>query len=1095
MIQIPEYLRKTMEETYFQPGESMEDPLPMLRRVAKCVAGVEAKYGWTQKQINEFEEELVRTMSEGLWMCSSPYLMNAGTPVPMLLACFVLPIEDDLDSIYQTLWHAAKVHKMGGGTGFDFSKLRAKGAPIKSTGGTSSGVLSFLNQYDCEGGTIKQGGRRRAANLGALRVDHPEVLDFIDCKKDKTKFENFNLSVLLPDWFMQLLDKEDDRYPLMDHNGSVTDTILSAREVFRKLVQNNWEGGEPGALYVDQINKNSKIGHLGRITATNPCVTGETLVTTDKGLQRISDLVGTQPKILSNDGKYYKASQVIRTGNKVVYKLTTRRGYTLNLTEDHKVYTDRGWIEAKDLNESDILHLQNTIGSGHMALDKEFGRFLGLLVGDGFISRDHYQIGISIRDDEQDILDWLKPYLDKITGNTGYLLPGKGCSQLRYKSKYLYELVINSGCVDTLSDTKVVPEQILTSSLETQRAFLNGLFTADGSFCMSHATDIRLSSVYGSLISDVQRLLLNNGIASTLYYNRDESRIGRESFEGYTQKRAYHEIVITKDNKRLFKELISFSCESKITRLEGVQNKRSFKELYTDSLESLVKIGTADVYDLTEPVNHCFYANGLLVHNCGEIPLLPYEACNLASINLDHFVKDGTVDWDALCNIVKLVIRFQDDAIDASVYPTKEIEDGVKRTRKLGLGIMGLHGMLIQLGLRYDSEEGREMASSVMEKISNVAAFESMRLAEAKGVPAGWYGSTYQEVDQKIRNLTRVCIAPTGTISMIVNSSASGCEPIFAVAYTRNIRGTQHIILNSLFEKIGTREGWLTEPLKQEIIDNGGIVTNLQSVPEKWRNLFVTAGEILPEDHVKMQAVLQKHVDNSISKTVNMPEESTIEDIEKIYKLAWELGCKGITMYRAGSREGVLNTTKKETTSTSIRDTSPGVDTRDLRPSFLIGATMKITSGCGKIWTTINPYDGTIWEVFSSTGSDGGCTSNIQEISRLISLSAREKVPIDKIIDQLKSVKCARAIANRSCNVKSCSDAIARQIEEFLSIYDKTEWDTFLTKQMNKLSYLNRSQGQVVGQALRKVLADIDQDNDFLTEISKMSGCRSGKCE
>jgi ribonucleoside-diphosphate reductase alpha chain len=748
-----------MTNQYFQPGEA-EEPEKMLWRVANYVAGAEAKYDKTEEQIKAIAQEYFDSMDSGDWMPSSPFLMNAGTEVPMLLACFVLEIQDDLDSIYKTLWDAAKVHKMGGGTGFDFSQLRAKGAPIRSTGGTSSGVLSFLKQYDCEGGTIKQGGRRRAANLGAVRIDHPEIMDFINCKVDKTQYTNFNISVLIPDWFMELVTSSDPEpmYDLIDHNGNKAGQ-LNAKEVFRTIVRNNWESGEPGMLFIDAINRENKLSHLGRITCTNPC---------------------------------------------------------------------------------------------------------------------------------------------------------------------------------------------------------------------------------------------------------------------------------------------------------------------------------------------------------GEIPLLPYEACNLSSVNLSNMVLDpftmnvvggrgpvtlahteipAKIDYVRLDKRVRMAVRFMDNAIDCSVYPTEQIKEMVLKTRKLGIGIMGLGEMLIQLGLRYDSEEGRKIAEAVMHFIQEVAMDESCKLAEERGVPEGWYGSDYEKAGVKIRNLTRTCIAPTGTISMIVDTS-SGCEPIFAIVYTRNIRGIRYLFTNALFDRIGTSEGWLTEAVREKIAANKGSVHGIDEVPKKWQELFVIAGEISAEDHVKMQAGLQNFVDNSISKTVNMPETATVEDVIAVYILAWKLKCKGTTVYRDNSREGVLTTGKKVH---RLRDKFPEEDTKNLRPDLLIGVTMKIQSGCGKLWTTINPFDGTVWEVFSSTGSDGGCTSNIQEIARLVSLSLREGLPISKVIDQLKSVKCARAMASRGCNVKSCSDAIARQIETFLKIYDSEEWEEFLNKQLAKVE---------VDKDKKVVKIDLsDNQDDFMAEMSKLGGCRSGKCE
>lgn len=843
-------IQETLNSQYLQPGETVED---MLWRVANFVAGVEGRYGWDKQKISNLTVEYFNTMDRGYWLPSSPFLMNAGTKLPMLDACFVLGIEDDTPSIFDTLKKAAIVHKMGGGTGFDFSPLRAKGASISTTGGTSTGVLSFMRLFDLEGEVIKQGGRRRSANLAGLRVDHPEILDFIDAKLDKSSFNNFNFSVIIPNWFMHKV-RANESYDLIDHKGEIVES-LNAREVFLRIVKNNWECAEPGVLFRDNMNSRNRLLHLGEISVTNPCVTGDTLVLTKKGHVPIKDLVGKQAEVYSSDGRYYPIVGAFATGTKPVYEIITRRGYRVRATGDHKFMTDKGW-------------------------------------------------------------------------------------------KRLDSLVIG-------------------------------------------------------------------------------------------------------------------------------EDKLILAHTPMEEIKSLTLVGEELVYDLTEPVNHCFYANGILVHNCGEQPLLPWEACNLASINLEEAVRDGEIDWEWLEGLTRLITRFLDSAIDATIYPTTEIEEAVKKTRKIGIGIMGLHGMLIKLGLKYNSLEGRDKAQEVMAAIASSAEGASRELAKEKGSPPGWVGSKWEKEGIKIRNLALTSIAPTGTIGLILDTSSYGCEPIFKIVYARDTRGISYKWVNPLFEKIAREEGWYSEELVEEIIDNGGKVTGLKSVPKRWRDLFLTAEEIAPSDHIRMQACLQDYVDGGISKTINMPEDSTIDDIYDAYMEAWALGCKGITIYRAGSREGVMRT---------IEDTKiTSKDPKSERPEFLIGVTSKIQSGCGKIWVTINPFKSRIREVFCTTGADGGCSSNIEEIARQISLNCWYDVPIEEVIDQLESPKCARAIANKNSEAKSCSDAIAKRLKAFLEIYNPEEWDRFLQGLL--------ARGNRPGRRGR----ELKQGDDFLDDIINI-GCRSGNC-
>ncbi len=554
---------KVLEKRYLvknENGEVVETPRMMFERVAKNVASAELNYPG-ESDLKGLEEKFYSLMANQEFLPNSPTLMNAGTEIQQLAACFVLPVGDSMESIFESVKNTALIHKSGGGTGFSFSHLRPAGDMVKSTGGVASGPISFMRVFDVATDVVKQGGKRRGANMGILRVDHPDILDFIVCKERPDAFNNFNISVALTEKFMEAVEA-DESYDLINPRNNKAVESLDAKKVFDLLVTMAWKNGEPGIIFIDRINKDNPTPHIGRIESTNPC---------------------------------------------------------------------------------------------------------------------------------------------------------------------------------------------------------------------------------------------------------------------------------------------------------------------------------------------------------GEQPLLPYEACNLGSINLSKFVEEGKIDWDRLGEAVETAVRFLDDVIDMNQYPMPEITERVRGNRKIGLGVMGFADMLILLGVPYDSEEAVEKADKVMEFISEKAKKASSRLAEGKGTFPNFKGSVYDERGKKMRNATVTTIAPTGTISVIANCS-SGVEPLFAVSFIRNVMGgTELVEVNPLFERIAKEKGFHSEELMKRVSKKGSI-QHVEGIPDEIKGVFVTAHDIKPEWHVRIQAAFQKHVDNAVSKTVNFPHTATPQDIEKVYKLAYKLGCKGITVYRDKSRQSqVLN--------------------------------------------------------------------------------------------------------------------------------------------------------------------------------------------
>ncbi|NLM55392.1 MAG: vitamin B12-dependent ribonucleotide reductase [Firmicutes bacterium] len=675
--------RTVLERRYLAKidGKVVETPEDMARRVARNIASIETDPRW---------EELFFEIIDNLeFVPNSPTLMNAGRALQQLSACFVLPIEDSMEGIFETLKNTALIQKSGGGTGFSFSRLRPKSDVVRSTGGVASGPVSFLKTFNAATDAIKQGGTRRGANMGILRVDHPDILEFIQCKTNNEEITNFNISVGLTEEFMQAVDA-DSTYPLINPRTGLPTGELRARDVFSLIVDGAWKNGEPGIVFLDRINRANPTPHIGEIEATNPC---------------------------------------------------------------------------------------------------------------------------------------------------------------------------------------------------------------------------------------------------------------------------------------------------------------------------------------------------------GEQPLLPNESCNLGSINLAKMVKRQddrwVIDWDRLAAVVAIAVRFLDNVIEVNNYPIPEIEYMTKANRKIGLGVMGFADLLMRLEIPYDSEEGVELGRSIMRFVQEKSHAASRELAEERGCFPNYAGSIFERQGVPMRNATVTTIAPTGTISIIAGCS-SGIEPVFALAFTRNVLDNERLVeVNAQFEQILREEGLYSEELIEKVAATGS-VQGLAEIPAHLRRVMVTAHEISPEWHIRMQAAFQEYTDNAVSKTVNFPAEATREDIEKVYRLAYELGCKGVTVYRAGSREGEVLTAghKKDQSQAEPAPQRPGPRRR---PKVTRGQTVRMKTGCGTLYVTINEDEYGICEVFTTIGKAGGCAAAFSEANaRLISLALRSGVEVGQIVKQLRGIRCPHPMWQDGKQVLSCPDAIAQVLEEYV---------------------------------------------------------------
>ena len=1068
-LQLSENAIRVLEKRYLQKGDDgrvTETPEEMFRRVARAIAQAEALYPG-HGNLEEIEEEFYQLLANLEMLPNSPTLMNAGRELGQLSACFVLPVEDSLDSIFEAIKNTALIHKSGGGTGFSFSRLRPRDDQVKSTRGISSGPVSFMTVFDAATETIKQGGTRRGANMGVLSVDHPDIQEFIHCKQDHKRLNNFNISVAVTEPFMKAAEK-GEIYPLSNPRTGEATEWLRADVVFDWIVESAWKNGEPGILFMDRINRDNPTPQLGRIESTNPCVTGDTWVMTGEGPRQVWELTGRSFEAVV-DGRRYPTEEegFFRTGTRPVLKLRTREGRSIRLTADHRVLRvmDRTryrlvseWVAARELNPGDqvLIHDHRSLLGWPGALNEAEGYLLGLLVGDGVLKDDAAVLSV-----------WAAKQVangaETAGGSSAVMQAAWTCAQtLAHRSDFRgwtavkgrQEYRLKSAGVRALAarmgmrpGQKTVTREIECSSSEAYRGFLRGLFDCDGSVQGSQkkGASVRLAQSDLGLLRAVQRMLLRLGIASTIYQERRPAGTkplpdGRGGIREYPIK-AQHELVIAGANLRLYAERVGFVDGQKAARLEAMLSayrRQLNRERFVANVLAVEPDGVEDVYDVRVPGVNAFDGNGFYVHNCGEQPLLPFESCNLASLNLAKVAGNGTIDWARLARNVRLSVHFLDNVVDMNRYPLKEIEEITRLNRKIGLGVMGFADLLVLLGMPYDSEDAIELAEKLMKFISAEAILASEGLAEKRGPFPSFARSVCGDNGcPPRRNATTTTIAPTGTISIIAGCS-SGIEPLFAVAFVRNVLENERLIeVHPLFAEIARREGFYSDSLLQKILETGG-VQGMEEVPDRWKRVFVTSHDIAPEWHIRMQAAFQKFTDNAVSKTVNFPSNATREDVRKAFWLACELGCKGLTIYRDRSR-GNQVLQKGVPCEPELAGRTEDVEHPLLaprpRPDLMEGATRRMETSCGSLYVTVNwDESGRPFEVFTSMGKAGGCASSQSEaIGRLVSLALRSGIDPQQVVRQLRGISCHLPRGLGKNKISSCADAVAQALQHFIA--------------------------------------------------------------
>jgi len=930
------------------------------------------------------------------FMPNSPTLFNAGAVLGQLSACFVLDIDDNMESIMKSATEAALIFKSGGGIGINYSKLRPEGDVVASTGGVASGPVSFMKIIDTITDVVKQGGKRRGANMGILESWHPEIFKFIHLKEKEGVLENFNISIMFEPSFWEYFENKKE-YPLInprllrkynlplpgdpnfDINKIPKESItgyVNPERILQEASYVAWEKGDPGCLFMDNINRrNVQYKYRGPIRATNPCVTGDTRILTPYGLLRAETLLylnnengsdinnikllidgegeilytTVHGKTLSVSSPILVDAKVWRVGFKPTVKLILENGMEIEVTEDHKILTKDGWVEAKyaegkevkiariDIDKIENYGLKEVDG---IKLDRELGFLLGWLVGDGYVGEKVFFYFNAKT--EKEVSEYVKELLEKKFGVNVSKYERNNEIWIYVSKKEVVEIFKK-----LMRKKTSLPEIVFLANSEFVKGFLSGLFSADGYIDKDGA--IRLTSSNKDLLKEVQLLLTLFGIFSKIYerpYKRKFEYITVNGEKREYEANGYYELIIKNYSRKIFEEkikLVNYKNEKLLNRLK--------KTKIDDNYVKIVRVeyvGEKMVYDFSVPGFNRYISNGIVSHNCGEQPLYPYESCNLGSINLYALVefKDGKAEfnWDKYIETIKWAYRLLDNVIDVNKYPIKEIEEASKAVRRVGLGYMGLADMFYALGIPYTSEEGYRLLMKITEYLTYYSMLESVERAKTRGKFDRYNQTTYKDgelpvegyyhkelwtldweylkeqiMKYGIRNVEVTSIAPTGSISMLADTS-SGIEPQYSLVYEKRVTAGVYYYVDQELERQLRERGLYNNDILKKISDNGGSLFGIKEIPDDLKAIFLTALDIPWWDHIRAQAVAQIWITTSISKTINMPNWVQPDDVYYSYLLAHKMGCKGITIYRDGSRSAQVYVAPAEASKARFMD-------------------------------------------------------------------------------------------------------------------------------------------------------------------------------
>ncbi|MBC5766970.1 LAGLIDADG family homing endonuclease [Ramlibacter albus] len=960
-----------LREKYLKPGEATEQDL--FHRVAKALASVEA-----EPLRAEWEQRFFDNLNNG-GIGAGRIMSAAGTNLQAtLINCFVQPVGDCIQGtddegypgIYEALREAAETMRRGGGVGYDFSRIRPRGAEVSATASLASGPCSYIDVFDHSCATVESAGARRGAQMGVLRIDHPDVLEFITAKRKPGRWNNFNVSVAVTDEFMRTLQAGGE-WPLVHRakpgaaliaqgahvrpDGLWVYRSVNARELWDTVMKSAYDFAEPGILFTDTINRENNLRYAERINATNPCVTADTWVMTTDGPSRVADLVG-KPFAAVVDGKAFPVSSdgFFCTGNKPIVRLKTERGFQLRLTADHRVrrvskqtrYTMQvEWVAAGALQPGDevMLHDHRGLAGWDGLGTREEGYLMGLLVGDGSLKADKAIIAVWAPELKQ-VAHGAPAY--ELTGAAGIIaeaeaaaatLPHRadfrgfqrpvagGKGEARMASAALRDLAFSLGMHP--GDKSVTPA-VESRSSEFTSGFLRGLFDADGSVQGSQqkGVSVRLTQANLELLHAVQRMLLRLGIASTIYRARKPA-MAKAMPDGRGGMRLYdclelHELCVSGENIRAFAERVGFADTSKAHRL--AETLASYtrvlnRERFTATVASVEPDGEEAVYDVTVADVHAFDANGLYVHNCGEQPLPPYGCCDLGPVVLPRFVRFpfgfGGIpqfDFERFSLAVATQVRALDNVLDLTHWPLAQQRAEAQAKRRIGVGFTGLGDTLVMLGLRYDAPEGREMAARIARSMRDTAYAASVELAKEKGAFPLFDAAPYLENGTFASRLDE-------PLKQQIREHGIRNSHLLSIAPT----GTVSLAFaDNASNGIEPAFSWTYRRKKRE---HDGTTSEYDVEDHAWRlyrhlggdvahlpPYFVSALQMSAAGHLAMMEAVQPFIDTAISKTVNVPADYPYEDFKGLYGEAWQSGLKGLATYRPNDILGaVLEATPK----------------------------------------------------------------------------------------------------------------------------------------------------------------------------------------